>query len=57
MYAELRSIEIYWNQATEVTCFYLKAFLRNKKGPDLVSLHQFLHGFWIKIFLLLYSIN
>ena len=40
----------------QTTCFTLyKAFLKNKKWCG-TSLH-FQHGFWRKIFLLLYSIN
>ena len=35
----------------------LKAFLKNKRNLELVSLASFLHNFWKKIFLLLYSIN
>ena len=34
-----------------------KAFLKNKKGLELVLLPHFLHDFWRKIFLLLYSIT
>ena len=42
----------------QTICFYLyKAFLKNKKGLKLVFLSHFLHDFWIKKFLLLYSIN
>ena len=33
------------------------AFLKTKRGLELVFLLHFLHGFWRKLFLLLYSIN
>ena len=41
------------------TCYLCRAFLKNKKRSEqkLVSLPHFLHDFWRKIFLLLYSIN
>ena len=35
----------------------IKLFEKIKRCPELVYLPHFLHGFWIKIFLLLYSIN
>ena len=40
-------------------CFYLIwSFLKlTKRGLELVSLHHFLHDFWIKMFLVLYSIK
>ena len=34
-----------------------KAFLKNKKRYELFSLPKFLHDFWRKMFLMLYSIN
>ena len=39
------------------TCSCHKAFLKPKRGLLLVSLPHFLHDFWIKILLTLYSIN
>ena len=36
---------------------HLKFFQKAKRGPKVVSLPHFLNDFWIKIFLLLYSIN
>ena len=44
----------------QATCFHLihiKLFKKIKKGLELVSLPSFLHNYWRKIFLLLYSIN
>ena len=39
-------------------CFYLiKLFQETKSGLELVSLPHFLHDFWRKMFLALYSIN
>ena len=35
----------------------IKLFEKTKRGLELVYLPHFLHGFWIKIFHLLYSIN
>ena len=34
-----------------------KAFLKNKRDLEIVCLPHFLHEFWIKIFLFLYSVN
>ena len=34
-----------------------KAFSKNKKSLEIVTLPHFLHEFWRKIFLMLYSIN
>ena len=36
---------------------HIKLFQKIKRGLELVSLPHFLHNFWRKIFLLLYSIN
>ena len=36
---------------------HVKLFKKTKRGLELVSLSHFLHNFWIKVFLLLYSIN
>ena len=43
----------------QAICFYLmlSIFLKIKGSLELVSLIYFLHKFWRKIFLLLYSIN
>ena len=48
-------IETKW----QTTCFYLilTFFKKTKRGVELVSLLHFLHHFWRKIFLLLYSNN
>ena len=37
--------------------FHVKLFENTKRGFELVSLPHFLHYFWRKIFILLYSIN
>ena len=34
-----------------------EAFLKTKKGLELVSLPRFVHGIWRKLFLTLYTIN
>ena len=43
----------------KTTCLYLilSFFRKIKRGLELVSLPHFLHNFWRKIFLLLWSIN
>ena len=38
-------------------CFIFEAFIKNKKGLELLSLAHFLHGFSQKIFLTICSIN
>ena len=40
-----------------ITFTLCKAFLKRKRGLELVSLPHFLHDFWRKIFLMLYFIN
>ena len=42
----------------QTTCFYvIMLFYKIKRGLKLVSLPHFVHNFWRKIFILLYSIN
>ena len=42
----------------QTTCFYvIMLFYKIKRGLELVSLPHFVHNFWRKIFILLYSIN
>ena len=36
---------------------YINLFQKIKRGLELISLPQFLHNFWRKLFLFLYSIN
>ena len=58
LYAKLRAIEIYWNYAADHWHLsHSKLFLITKRGLGLVSLTYFLHDFWRKLFLLIYSIN
>ena len=58
LHGNLRAIEISWNQAAD-HCFYLiwSFFEKTKSSLELVSLPHFLHCFWWKTFILLYSIN
>ena len=58
LYDKLTAIEIYWNlTAGHLLSPHVKLFLKIERGLELVSWHHFLHNFWRKIFLLLYSIN
>ena len=57
LYAELRAIEIYWNEAANHLLLPHFRLFQKKKGVELVSLPHFLHNFWRKIFLSLYFIN
>ena len=58
LYGKLRTIKIYWNWAADLLLSpHIKLFWKTKRGLELVSLPHFLHNFWRKIFLLLYSIN
>ena len=53
-----RAIEMKWDQAAhQLLSPYIKLFKKIKRGLELVSLPHFLHDFWRKIFLLLYSIS
>ena len=48
----------YTETKLQTICFCLiLGFFKKKKGVELVSLPHFLHNFWRKIFLWLYSIN
>ena len=56
LYAKLRAIKIYWNQAAcHMHLPHMK--LLKKQKEVLVSLPYFLHNFWRKIFLLVCSIK
>ena len=58
LYAKLRAINRYWSQAADHLLIpHVKLFLKIKRGRELVSLPHFLHDFWRKIFILLYSMN
>ena len=57
-HANLRAIEIQGNRAADHLHLHLyNTFLKNKKRSGIVSLSDFLHAFWRKMFLLLYSIK
>ena len=58
LYGKLSIIKICWNQAADHSLSpHIKLFEKTRRGLKLVSLTHFLHNFWRKIFLLLYSIN
>ena len=58
LYGKLSIIKICWNQAADHSLSpHIKLFEKTRRGLKLVSLSHFLHTFWRKIFLLLYSIN
>ena len=58
IWANLRAIEVYWKKAAaHLRLPYIKLFSKTKIGLELVSLPHFLHNFWRKISLLLYSID
>ena len=51
-------ISKYIEAKPQVNCFHLiQRFLKKQRGLELVSLPYFLHDFWEKIILFLYSIN
>ena len=60
---DCRGLSKYIEIKVHTTCFYLfvftfyKAFKKTKGGLELVSLSHFLHDFWRKSFVTLYSIN
>ena len=57
-YIKLRSIEIYWKQASnQILSALRKLFQKTKIGLELVSLSYFLRGFWRKKIIWLYYIN
>ena len=49
----------YFETKLQITCFHLilTFFKKIKRGLKIVSVPQFLHNFWRKLFLFLYSIN
>ena len=47
----------YFETKVQITCFHLILTFFKKRGLELVSLPHFLHNFWRKIFLFLYSIK
>ena len=58
LYGKFRAFKIYCNSAADhLLSPYIKLFEKIKRGLELVFLPHFLHNFWRKIFLLLYSIN
>ena len=53
-----RAAEIYWNSGTEHLLLpHIELFQKSERGLELVCLSHFLHNFWTKLFLTLYSIN
>ena len=57
-YAKPEAIETCWNYAADYLHLpHFKLFQNTKSGLELGSLPYFLHNFWSKIFLLIYSIN
>ena len=57
-HVNLRAIEVKGNQAADHLLLpYVKLFYKIKRSLVLVSLSHFLHVFWRKAFLLLYSIS
>ena len=58
LYGKLRTVEIYRNWAADHLLLpHIKLFQKIKRDLELFSLSHFLHNFWRKLFLLLYSIN
>ena len=58
LYAKPKAIEICWNYAADYLHLpHIKLFFQKEWGLELGSLPYFLHNFWSKIFLLIYSIN
>ena len=58
LHAKLKAVETYWIQgADHFLLTHTKLFWKIKRGLGLASLPHFLHNFWRKIFILLYSIN
>ena len=58
LFGKLRTSESDWNYAADHLLLpHIKLFQKAKKGLDLVFFPRFLHDFWRKIFLLLYSIT
>ena len=57
LFCKLRNIKIDWNKAADhLHLPQINIFLKKtKRGLELVSLPHFLHDFWRKIFLLLYT--
>ena len=56
--SKLRTIKIYWNKSGDHLLLpQIKPFWKMKRGLEVVSLSHFLHKFWRKLFLTLYSIN
>ena len=53
-----RAAEIYWNSGTEHLLLpHINLFQKSELELELVCLSHFLHNFWTKLFLTLYSIN
>ena len=50
-------VDLYKLKADHLLLPQIKLKKKTKRGPELVSFSHFLHDFWRKIFLLLYSIN
>ena len=58
LFGKLRTFESDWNYAADHLLLpHIKLFQKAKRGLDLVLFPHFLHDFWRKIFLLLYSIT
>ena len=58
MYAMLRTIEIYWNEAVDHLFLpHIKHYQKSKRDLELVSASHFRYDFWRKLFFLLYSIT